>query len=142
MRVVLVLMLCLVLVFCGSKKKERMCKKNMAMLASKCVAKGYQPPSEISCNFDVLTPNGRKKNKKIKYNKAKCTKASDFCVENCPEAHCGGTTSSSTPPAITSVPCPGSVSYSYGTSNPTGAPGHPCVPSVPTTPEGGWKDKE
>ena len=95
---------------------------------------GYQPPPEITCHFTITEP--KKKKKKTKYNKKKCRKAADYCVENCPHYHCGSTT---TPPPLkqlTTVPCSGSVSF--GTTGAPGGGGDPCVVSVPTSPEGWW----
>merc|ERR550537_2038667 len=102
MRVVLMVVLCLAVVDCGSKtskrKQAKLCLKSMGTVEKKCVEKGYQPPPEVACNFDVITPSKEKKGKKepkLKYNKKKCEKEAEYFVSNCPDYHCGTTTTTS-----------------------------------------------
>ncbi|KAL5246962.1 hypothetical protein ACHWQZ_G018981 [Mnemiopsis leidyi] len=114
---------------CISKKQQKKCQESLEFIESSCASKGYKPPPEITCHF-TTTKKGRKAN----YNKKKCRKAAKICVEKCPHYHCGRTTM---PPTVTTVPCPGSNGYVTSTEVPGGG-GQPCVPSVPTTPEGGW----
>jgi len=130
MRVVLGVVLCLVVVCCGktNKKVERLCNKNRGTMETSCVLKGYQPPLEISCHFNLQTPTKGKK----QYKKKKCSAAADYILKNCPELQCGTTTTTPTP---TTYPCMGGGGW--GTSSSPSGSG-PCDYSIPTTPEGGY----